>query len=70
MLIRNFGHLWERKYLNYGRPKVKGHLKGYLSPRSPEVDFREQIGIYVLFDKDLNPVLSDKRTGIRGSLEG
>lgn len=69
-MIRNFGHLWERKYLNYGRPKVKGHLKGYLSPRSPEVDFREQIGIYVLFDKDLNPVLSDKRTGIRGSLEG
>jgi hypothetical protein len=56
MLIRNFGHLWERKYLNYGRPKVRGHLKGYLSPRSGEVDFREQMGIYVLFDKDLSPV--------------
>lgn len=56
MLIRNFGHFWERKCLNYGRPRVRGHLKGYLSPRSREVDFREQIGIYVLFDKDLNPV--------------
>jgi len=55
MLIRNFGHLWERKYLNYGRPRVRGHLKGYMN-KAREVDFREQIGIYVLFDKDLNPV--------------
>lgn len=55
MLIRNFGHLWERKYVNWGRPRVKGHLKGYKSLKR-EVDFRDQIGIYVLFDKDLIPV--------------
>jgi hypothetical protein len=55
MLIRNFGHLWERKYINYGRPKVKGHLKGYVTKKR-EADFRDQIGIYVLFDKDLIPV--------------
>lgn len=55
MLIRNFGHLWERKYINWGRPKVRGHLKGY-TIRSWEADFRDQIGIYVLFDKDLKPV--------------
>jgi hypothetical protein len=55
MLIRNFGHLWERKYINWGRPNVRGHLKGYRS-KTHEVDFRDQIGIYVLFDKDLLPV--------------
>jgi len=55
MLIRNFGHLWQRKYINYGRPRVRGHLKGYRTKAS-EVDFRDQIGIYVLFDKDLVPV--------------
>ena len=55
MLIRNFGHLWERKFINYGRPRVRCHLKGYRN-RAREVDFRDQIGIYVLFDKDLNPV--------------
>jgi len=55
MLIRNFGHLWERKYINYGRPKVKGHLKGYKN-KARQIDFRDQIGIYVLFDRDLLPV--------------
>ena len=55
MLIRNFGHLWERKYINYGRAHVKGHLSGFTAgPR--KTDFREQIGIYVLFDKDLVPI--------------
>lgn len=55
MLIRNFGHLWERKYINYGRPKVSGHLRGYITS-TKKVDFREQIGIYVLSDKDLLPI--------------
>jgi len=56
MLIRNFGHLWERKFINYGTggPGNRGHLKGYNGKE--EVDFREQIGIYVLFDKDFVPV--------------
>jgi hypothetical protein len=55
MLIRNLGHLWQRKYINYGRPRVRGHLKGRLVGEQ-EVDFRDQLGIYVLFDKDLMPV--------------
>ena len=52
MLIRNFGHLWERKYINFGRPV--GHLRG--SHNRLEADFRQQIGIYLLSDKDLLPV--------------
>ena len=54
MLIKNFGHLWERKYINFGRPKVRGHLRGYISDSI--VDFRGQIGIYALYDKDFIPV--------------
>jgi hypothetical protein len=56
MLIKNFGHLWERKFTNYGRGGVKGHLQGYVSPQSNIIDFREQIGVYVLYDKDFMPV--------------
>jgi hypothetical protein len=57
MLISNFGHLWERKYIYYGAGGAgnKGHLKGYITEKQT-ADFRDQIGIYVLFDKDLLPV--------------
>jgi hypothetical protein len=48
--------MWERKFINYGSggPGNKGHLRGYTGTH--EVDFREQIGIYVLFDKDFAPI--------------
>ncbi|MDE3061831.1 MAG: GIY-YIG nuclease family protein [Acidobacteriota bacterium] len=57
MLIQNFGRLWERKYINFGRGGLgnKGHLKGYVTGNR-EADFREQIGIYVLYDKDFMPI--------------
>jgi hypothetical protein len=55
MLISNFGHLWERRYINYGGSRVKGHLKGYITGEKT-ADFRDQIGIYVLFDAGLVPV--------------
>jgi hypothetical protein len=56
MLIRNFGHLWERKFINFGTGGRgnRGHLKGYNGPL--KADFRDQIGIYVLYDKDFLPV--------------
>ncbi|MDE1964090.1 MAG: hypothetical protein KGI42_09345 [Xanthomonadaceae bacterium] len=56
MLIRNFGHLWERRYIQWGRGGVKGHLHGYRKPTDSGADFRDQIGIYVLFDKQYSPV--------------
>lgn len=55
MLIRNFGRIWERKYINWGRWGVRGHLNGYVT-KNRLADFREQIGIYILYDKDLIPV--------------
>lgn len=56
MLIRNFGHLWERRYVHWGRGSNKGHLHGYRTPTDAGADFREQIGIYILFDKAYVPV--------------
>lgn len=55
-LVKNFGHLWERRYLYRGRGSIAGHLKGKVSPKSKEIDFREQIGVYVLYDKDMKAV--------------
>jgi hypothetical protein len=51
LAIRNFGHFWSRDLVDWGRQKVSGQLLGYrLVDRKPAVaDFREQIGIYVLF---------------------
>lgn len=55
MLINNYGHLWERRYINWGRQNKRGHLKGYVT-EADWADFREQIGIYILYDKDLAPI--------------
>ncbi|KVG09882.1 hypothetical protein [Burkholderia thailandensis] len=51
-IIKNFGFLWERKYIHRGTggDGNKGHLKGYHG--SKEADFREQIGVYVLYDRN------------------
>lgn len=56
MLIRNYGHLWERRFIHWGRGSIKGHLLGYRSPSDKGADFRDQIGIYILFDKSYVPV--------------
>jgi len=57
MIIQNYGHLWERKYIYWGTGGKggQGHLKGY-KKQNEQTDFREQMGIYVLYDKDMNPI--------------
>ena len=52
MLIRNYGHLWERRFVFWGRGSVKGHLRGYRTPQDKGSNFRDQIGIYILYDKN------------------
>ncbi|MEL7429948.1 MAG: GIY-YIG nuclease family protein [Pseudomonadota bacterium] len=53
--IRNFGHYWSRNLVNWGARgrNNNGDLLGYVTKeRVPRVtDFRDQIGIYVLFDE-------------------
>lgn len=57
MLIQNYGHLWERKYINFGRAGAKGRLCGSKGRRNqPDVDFEEQIGIYILHDPNLQAI--------------
>lgn len=53
-IIKNFGFLWERKYINRGGGGVgkAGSLCGYRhGAKKSLVDFREQIGVYALYDE-------------------
>lgn len=52
MLIHNYGLFWRRDDVFWGRPKVKGHLKGVPAKgkAGAPVDFRRQAGVYVLYD--------------------
>lgn len=56
MLIRNYGLFWRRDTIFWGRPKLAGHLKGYHAKRAKPVDFRDQQGVYVLFDDNYKMV--------------
>ena len=69
-VIKNYGFLWERKYIfrGTGGDGNSGHLRGWASSR-PTADFRDQIGVYVLYDRnqtiEANGVASWKQMGSR-----
>lgn len=48
-IIKNYGFLWDRDHVYRGAGSNAGHLKG-TAPGLPTADFREQIGVYVLYD--------------------
>lgn len=50
--IRNFGYLWDRDRVFWGRQKVNGTLFGYHKDFGV-IDFSEQKGIYLLHTHDL-----------------
>jgi hypothetical protein len=58
-MIKNFGFMWEPNQVNWGSrgkgnsAKLLGQRKGNLDQH---IDFAEQKGIYVLYDKFENPV--------------
>jgi hypothetical protein len=54
-IIKNYGFLWERKHIFRGAGSNAGHLKG-TSSGLPTADFRDQIGVYVLYDQFQNIV--------------
>jgi hypothetical protein len=60
LTIENFGLRWRREKIAWGRggkASTKGHLIGTLRRRkSTKVDFREQIGIYVLYNDSDRPI--------------
>lgn len=53
--IRTFGHYWSRDLIDWGRrgPNQSGSLYGTSKlGSSKKLNFRNQVGIYVLFDRD------------------
>jgi len=50
-IIKNYGFLWDRDYIYRGAGSNAGHLKGK-APGVEIADFREQIGVYVLYDSN------------------
>ena len=58
LAIRNFGHYWSRDLVYWGKRGDSGDLFGFImSNRQPfKVNFRDQIGIYILFDNDRRAV--------------
>jgi hypothetical protein len=49
-IIKSYGFLWERKYIFRGTGNTAGHLRGTAAGLEM-ADFREQIGVYVLYDQ-------------------
>jgi len=58
ILVHNYGLFWRRNDVFWGRPKVKGHLKGVRANETSKkpVDFRPQAGVYVLYDDNFRLV--------------
>lgn len=52
MLIRNYGLFWRLDDVDFGAGRRRGHLNGYWKggKRDGVTDFREQRGVYALYD--------------------
>ena len=53
-LIKNYGVMWRRDFVFWGAGGNRGALLGRRSGK--KIDFREQIGVYVLYDEGRRPV--------------
>ena len=53
-LIKNYGIMWRRDSVFWGRGSNRGLLEGRRSGKI--IDFREQIGVYVLYDEGRRPI--------------
>lgn len=54
-VIKNFGIHWQKDDVFWGSGSVPGHLIGK-GKNGREVDFREQVGVYILCDRDFQPL--------------
>jgi hypothetical protein len=54
-IVKNYGLMWERDRVFWGGPGDEGTLLGSSRARK-KIDFREQIGIYVLYDHGMKPI--------------
>ena len=58
MLVHNYGLFWRRYDVFWGRPNVPGRLDGVPAKETlaKPIDFREQAGVYVLYDDNFRLV--------------
>lgn len=58
MLIQNYGLFWRRDWIHFGAGSNPGHLKGVKTgaKKSSPIDFREQQGVYCLYDDNFRLV--------------
>jgi hypothetical protein len=58
MLIQNYGLFWRREWIHFGAGSNAGHLKGVRAraTTTDPVDFREQQGVYCLYDDNFRLV--------------
>jgi hypothetical protein len=58
VLIQNYGLFWRRDWIHWGKGSNRGHLKGLFSKARTDdpVDFRDQKGIYCLYDDNFKMV--------------
>lgn len=65
MLIQNYGLFWHRHWIHYGAGGNAGHLKGVLTgaKTSDPVDFRDQQGVYCLYDDTFRLVYAGQAGG-------
>lgn len=63
--------LWEKDKVAWGRPNVRGTLLGIRrdARRQAPVDFRDQAGIYVLYDESRVPLWIGQATGLYDRLQ-
>lgn len=51
MLFANYGLFWHVERVKWGKPGHAGTLSGFRTNKEGEVDFREQRGVYALYDE-------------------
>ena len=55
-IIKNYGFLWERKHVRIGRGAPAALLGTLNGAKTFRADFKDQIGVYILYDVDRRPI--------------
>jgi hypothetical protein len=66
MLIRNYGLFWQRSRIHFGAGRNPGHLKGTTARTTDPIDFRDQRGVYCLYDDSFRLVYVGQAGGRNG----
>ncbi len=70
MLIRNYGLFWRREHVFWGKGNNAGHLRGFRAKakKAGLVDFRDQQGLYCLYDDNFSLIYVGQTGSSKGRL--